>query len=142
MADTMRPVSFLPGIKCSDCGVEVEISMLADHICAGTPVAPSAAPDPPPTQEAGLKSMRSFFDRAAELSTSMLKGGRSAPPANIDSKAASEYLSRDRCQTLSSNHPYQTHRFSIPTPWTPNLRPNLRVDYCQGHQDLVQAEPL
>ncbi|KAK8241858.1 hypothetical protein HDK77DRAFT_267613 [Phyllosticta capitalensis] len=69
MADTMRPVSFLPGIKCSDCGVEVEISMLADHICAGTPVAPSAAPDPPPTQEAGLKSMRSFFDRAAELST-------------------------------------------------------------------------
>ncbi|KAK8201250.1 hypothetical protein BKA81DRAFT_380493 [Phyllosticta paracitricarpa] len=89
MADTMRPVSFLPGIKCSDCGVEVEISMLADHVCAGDPAAPSAALDPsPPTQEAGLKSMRSFFDRAAELSTNMLKGGRSAPPANIDSKAA------------------------------------------------------
>jgi hypothetical protein len=27
-------LTFLPTIKCSDCGVDIEISQLADHVCA------------------------------------------------------------------------------------------------------------
>lgn len=33
---TMDRLSFLPTIKCSDCGVDIEISQLADHVCATT----------------------------------------------------------------------------------------------------------
>jgi hypothetical protein len=29
-----RPASFLPTIKCSNCGDEIEISRLADHVCS------------------------------------------------------------------------------------------------------------
>lgn len=31
-------LSFLPTIKCSDCGVDIDISQLADHVCAPAPV--------------------------------------------------------------------------------------------------------
>ena len=34
MAGPERPMSFLPSIKCSDCGIDIEIAFLADHICA------------------------------------------------------------------------------------------------------------
>jgi hypothetical protein len=33
MATTER-MSFLPMIKCSTCGTDIEISQLADHVCA------------------------------------------------------------------------------------------------------------
>ncbi|KAK4506923.1 hypothetical protein PRZ48_000656 [Zasmidium cellare] len=34
-ADGGRPVSFLPSIKCSNCGREIEISEMGEHICGG-----------------------------------------------------------------------------------------------------------
>ena len=33
----MRPASFLPTIKCSNCGDEIEISAMGDHECVGAP---------------------------------------------------------------------------------------------------------
>ncbi|CAK1356020.1 unnamed protein product [Cercospora beticola] len=50
--DGVRPVSFLPAIKCSTCGIDIEISELADHVCSGqsAPVtAPAPTPAPPPS---------------------------------------------------------------------------------------------
>ncbi|KAK4546934.1 hypothetical protein LTR36_001666 [Oleoguttula mirabilis] len=32
-ADGMRPASFLPAIKCSNCGQEIEIASMGDHLC-------------------------------------------------------------------------------------------------------------
>lgn len=39
-----RPTSFLPTIKCSNCGDEIEISAMGDHTCAKAPSSPKAAP--------------------------------------------------------------------------------------------------
>ncbi|KAF2220849.1 hypothetical protein BDZ85DRAFT_283770 [Elsinoe ampelina] len=36
MAMTMRAPSMLPSIKCSNCGYDVEISMMGEHICRGS----------------------------------------------------------------------------------------------------------
>lgn len=35
-AGGLRPASFLPAIKCSDCGNEIEIAAMGDHICEKT----------------------------------------------------------------------------------------------------------
>ncbi|CAK7223490.1 hypothetical protein SCUCBS95973_005197 [Sporothrix curviconia] len=42
-----RPASFLPTIKCSSCGQEIEISMMGEHIC-GKGAEEAAAPKQPP----------------------------------------------------------------------------------------------
>lgn len=34
---TMRESTFLPTIKCSSCGQQVEISMMGEHVCGGPP---------------------------------------------------------------------------------------------------------
>lgn len=43
-ADGMRPASFLPAIKCSSCGDEIEIAAMGDHICNKAPPSPKAQP--------------------------------------------------------------------------------------------------
>ncbi|KAK6823286.1 hypothetical protein RU639_005893 [Aspergillus parasiticus] len=45
MAATMN-MGFLPTIKCSNCGMNVEISAMGDHVCA--PGSASSTPPPPP----------------------------------------------------------------------------------------------
>ncbi|KAF2137513.1 uncharacterized protein K452DRAFT_301903 [Aplosporella prunicola CBS 121167] len=109
MADTSaRPISFLPSIKCSDCGVEIEISKMGDHVC-GTQA--SAAPVPPP-QAPRNKSTKSFFDKAASLTSSMrgsgglLKSSRSAQqPPRIDTGAANKpFLGVDTSTPVASSN--------------------------------------
>jgi hypothetical protein len=34
MASAPRALSMLPAIKCSSCGVEIEISMMGEHVCS------------------------------------------------------------------------------------------------------------
>ncbi|WPH02401.1 Hypothetical protein R9X50_00526400 [Acrodontium crateriforme] len=48
-SDGMRPASFLPAVKCSDCGHEIEISAMGEHICpqATKPEPPAANPYQP-----------------------------------------------------------------------------------------------
>ncbi|GME43516.1 Zinc finger LIM-type protein [Neofusicoccum parvum] len=108
MADTARPISFLPSIKCSDCGAEIEISKMADHLCDGAPAEPEPiAPAP--------KSTKSFFGRAASgirSSTSHFKPSRSGPPPSIDSNAA--------------NKPFPQRTQIAHDPLTPNSNPNSR----------------
>lgn len=36
-------LSFLPTIKCSDCGADIEISQLADHVCALVPLSKNSS---------------------------------------------------------------------------------------------------
>ncbi|KAM0720122.1 hypothetical protein Q7P37_004258 [Cladosporium fusiforme] len=42
-AGGLRPASFLPAIKCSDCGHEIEIAAMGDHICEKSPEPTSKA---------------------------------------------------------------------------------------------------
>ncbi|KAL1620182.1 hypothetical protein SLS56_009812 [Neofusicoccum ribis] len=114
MADTARPISFLPSIKCSDCGAEIEISKMADHLCDGAPAEPEPiAPAP--------KSTKSFFGRAASgirSSTSHFKPSRSGPPPSIDSNAA--------------NKPFPQRTQIAHDPLTPNSNPNSRNHLSTG----------
>ncbi|CAK7228401.1 hypothetical protein SBRCBS47491_006892 [Sporothrix bragantina] len=43
-----RPASFLPTIKCSSCGQEIEISMMGEHVCGGGAEEVAAPPPPAP----------------------------------------------------------------------------------------------
>ncbi|KAI7279396.1 hypothetical protein KC345_g5410 [Hortaea werneckii] len=40
----MRPASFLPSIKCSSCGDEIEIAQMGDHTCGKAPPSPKSHP--------------------------------------------------------------------------------------------------
>ncbi|KAI1123720.1 hypothetical protein F5Y10DRAFT_46307 [Nemania abortiva] len=46
MTDLSRQSAFMPTIKCSNCGNQVEISMMGEHVCGGN--SESAASDPVP----------------------------------------------------------------------------------------------
>ncbi|KAL1917816.1 uncharacterized protein VTP21DRAFT_3650 [Calcarisporiella thermophila] len=41
-----RISQFLPAIKCSDCGIDVEFRKLGEHVCSGAPPLPSLSPSP------------------------------------------------------------------------------------------------
>lgn len=41
MANTTRASGFLPSIKCSNCNVEIPISMMGDHVCSQAPPLPN-----------------------------------------------------------------------------------------------------
>ncbi|RMZ03492.1 hypothetical protein D0860_06778 [Hortaea werneckii] len=40
----MRPASFLPSVKCSSCGDEIEIAQMGDHTCGKAPPSPKSHP--------------------------------------------------------------------------------------------------
>lgn len=42
MANTTRASGFLPSIKCSNCNVEIPISLMGDHVCSQPPPLPSS----------------------------------------------------------------------------------------------------
>ncbi|GJN79166.1 hypothetical protein PLIIFM63780_002679 [Purpureocillium lilacinum] len=69
-----RESAFLPTIKCSSCGRDVEISMMGDHLCGG----PTAELSPPPEADEG-------FDSQFSQPTSG-KYGWTPPP--VDTEAA------------------------------------------------------
>ncbi|KAF2087805.1 hypothetical protein K490DRAFT_65084 [Saccharata proteae CBS 121410] len=135
MADT-RPPSFLPAVKCSDCGAEIEISRMGDHVCLGAIAIP----------ESTVPKSKSFFDRAANFSNSMklgvqspgfLKPGRPTPPSHIDSSAANlpyldvEPMTANSTQTTSGE----------PSPLTP-LTPASRAPSRQHGQPSLSPMPF
>ncbi|UNI20538.1 hypothetical protein JDV02_006616 [Purpureocillium takamizusanense] len=67
-----RESAFLPTIKCSSCGRDVEISMMGDHLCGG----PTAELSPPPEADEGF---------GLQLSQPIsAKYGRTPPPVDTD----------------------------------------------------------
>lgn len=51
-AEGLRPASFVPGIKCSDCGEEIDAAAVADHNCGFSAARRRASPHPTPSREA------------------------------------------------------------------------------------------
>lgn len=112
----MRPMSFLPAIKCSDCGMEIEISKLADHVCSSTPARTlitdtSTNQKPIAEEETPLQiSPKSKLDRAATFSnglasksSGLLKPGRMPPPPRIDSSAANKpFMPHDQLTSMGN----------------------------------------
>lgn len=92
----------MPAIKCSNCGRDVEISMMGDHICAGA--APGAPPVPAPVPAASggglgmanlLPTAKSIQERLGGVVDTFMPIGKSVhdkigaiPP--VDTAIASE----------------------------------------------------
>ncbi|KAL5371923.1 hypothetical protein DPSP01_013891 [Paraphaeosphaeria sporulosa] len=127
-------LSFLPTIKCSDCGIDIEISQLADHVCA-----------PASLKDEGPASPK--LDRAATFGGSSLnqkpdrqsRSARMPPPPRIDPFAAnkpflgpgdlspdssySDPKSRSALSTGSGRSPYPMNRSAtspLPQPRVPS----------------------
>ncbi|KAF1994900.1 hypothetical protein P154DRAFT_361441 [Amniculicola lignicola CBS 123094] len=88
MADIERPLSLLPTIKCSTCGVGIDILQLADHVCATS--AP-AIPEPLSPRSPGLDRAATFGGASFKSeNASQLRTGRMPPPSRIDPSAANK----------------------------------------------------
>lgn len=123
-------MSGLPMIKCSSCGVDIDILQLADHVCApsnkpattseerGPPTPPKPArsfspTSPPKLQRAPTFGSVSFSNR----SDGQAPSGRMRAPPRIDSNAANKpFVSLE--PSIAGNHNDQRDR-SQPSPAPP-----------------------
>ncbi|KAI1108413.1 hypothetical protein F5Y14DRAFT_84306 [Nemania sp. NC0429] len=80
MTDLSRQSAFMPTIKCSNCGNQVEISMMGDHVCGKDSEPPASEPAAPPTPDLLGGAFSSFRQNVFDKFTR-------APPA-VDTTAA------------------------------------------------------
>ncbi|KAK2043552.1 LIM domain-containing protein [Colletotrichum somersetense] len=109
-----RESTFMPTIKCSSCGRQVEISMMGEHICSG----PGEEPSPPPARPDSIDSYEQPPPR-----DNINKYGR-MPPPTLDTSAANVPFSRQSQLTPIST---STGSISI-SPKTPNSQAAGRSD--------------
>lgn len=130
---------FLPTIKCSNCGCNVEISAMGDHTCANVEHVPvTAIPSPPPS--AGL-------DEPDRLTTAMaIKAGRSAPPRIDPSIANSAFLQPNvptPASSIGSHMPSPLSASSAPrSPVQPSPRQTSPDDDSVLNLDSVFSFPM
>ncbi|KAI1424130.1 hypothetical protein F5Y12DRAFT_472447 [Xylaria sp. FL1777] len=94
MTDLSRQSAFMPTIKCSNCGNQVEISMMGDHVCGGgnESTAPEPAAPMPDLLGGALSSFKqNVFDKFTR-----------APPA-VDTSAANRTFARDQLTPVSAS---------------------------------------
>ncbi|KAI8959861.1 hypothetical protein F5Y11DRAFT_287515 [Daldinia sp. FL1419] len=105
--DTSRQSAFMPTIKCSNCGNQVEISMMGDHVCGSTTAAPEPTPPPEPDLLGGAFSSlkANVFDKFT----------RTAPPS-VDTSAANRAFQRtDQLTPISASTGSQAISPKTPT---------------------------
>ncbi|KAK1754535.1 hypothetical protein QBC47DRAFT_219822 [Echria macrotheca] len=119
MAGMPRESAFMPTVKCSTCGNQVEISMMGEHLCSGAPASDPVPPMPAP----------SIFDRFALPS---LPFGISATtdkqprlPPKVDTSAANRSYMGPQGQLTPVSLSSGSRSVS---PKTPNGRPVGRSD--------------
>ncbi|KAK0728492.1 hypothetical protein B0T26DRAFT_174055 [Lasiosphaeria miniovina] len=78
MAGAVRESSFMPTVKCSDCGLQIEISLMGEHICSGKP---STQPTPP-------MPIPSLFERFMPFGGPAANNKQSRTPPQVDTSAA------------------------------------------------------
>ena len=102
MAGAMGRETVLPTIKCSNCGAEIEISMMGDHLCSTASQRKNAigmrkpvdtnrnAASRPAESSFRFKDTPPLSYRTNGSGNDSLKPGRTAPP-RIDPQAASRF---------------------------------------------------
>ncbi|KAI1100942.1 hypothetical protein F4804DRAFT_26655 [Jackrogersella minutella] len=94
MTEASRQSAFMPAIKCSNCGNQVEISMMGDHICGSAPPATQPPPPMPDLLGGAFSSLRAnVFD----------KFSRSTPPAVDTSAANRAFAKQDSLTPVSAS---------------------------------------
>ncbi|KAE8376643.1 hypothetical protein BDV26DRAFT_282455 [Aspergillus bertholletiae] len=146
MAATMS-MGLLPTIKCSNCGMDVEISVMGDHICA--PMSASASPPPPPPKHhspsksigrSGIpppidpsKANRPFMHLEAVISSkgniTPFPGGQQSPP-------------RQLLRSQTSPLPSQPDQDDIPTFPLPRSMSQKMSKHMVPLENPYQALPL
>ncbi|KAK0745209.1 hypothetical protein B0T21DRAFT_99244 [Apiosordaria backusii] len=79
MATLGRESSFMPTVKCSSCGLEVEISLMGEHECSGPPAVEETPPMPAP----------SLFERFNPWGAPAAAKEQPRAPPQVDTSAAS-----------------------------------------------------
>ncbi|KAB8071615.1 hypothetical protein BDV29DRAFT_178962, partial [Aspergillus leporis] len=122
----MTATMILPTIKCSNCGVKVEISVMGDHVCTVTPS--PIPPPPPPKSHTPSKSM-----------------GRSAgiPPPIDPSKANRPFMRLEAVMSSKGDiTPFPGNRQSPPRPLLRSQTTPLPVEPRSPDQDEIPTFPL
>ncbi|KAI9784578.1 MAG: hypothetical protein M1839_001800 [Geoglossum umbratile] len=115
MADTMGRTSFLPTVKCSSCGAEIEISMMGDHLCSSAPQRKNAVATRLADHSFRFKDTPPPSTRVNGSGNDSLKPGRTAPP-RIDPQVANRPFMRQEQLTPISNYS-DSHDVSPITPF-------------------------
>lgn len=124
-ADGVRPASFLPTIKCSDCGKEIEISDLETHICESN----DAPPPPPPAsskpRNASLSNpfiLRKFGanKQSQDIAPSPLQQNASSTSSHGHSSSKASRTNLPRINAEVANKPFLAPRQAPqPSPLSP-----------------------
>ncbi|KAI0137852.1 hypothetical protein F4776DRAFT_654566 [Hypoxylon sp. NC0597] len=106
MTEASRQSAFMPTIKCSNCGNQVEISMMGDHVCGSAPAAPEPPPPMPDLLGGAFSSLRvNVLDRFA----------RATPPAVDTSAANRAFAKQDQLTPVSASTGSQAISPKTPT---------------------------
>ncbi|GAB1313997.1 hypothetical protein MFIFM68171_04207 [Madurella fahalii] len=81
MATMGRESRFMPTVKCSTCGLQVEISLMGEHVCAGSPAAEPTPPLP-------VVSLFGRFMPAFGNSNAATEKQQPRAPPHVDTSAA------------------------------------------------------
>ncbi|KAM3448441.1 hypothetical protein MY3296_007796 [Beauveria thailandica] len=115
-----RESAFLPTIKCSQCGHEVEISMMGEHLC-NEPTTPELSPplDAQATFESTYQATRNKYLRT---------------PPSVDTGAANRYLNQGQLTPVS--HSGSSRDTS---PKTPRRRSGLNRRYSDDYAPEIAS---
>jgi hypothetical protein len=94
--ETERPLSILPSIKCSDCGAEIQISAMGEHVCPSQQKEDEVLPKPrspiaSPTTSVSMEQQRSLLPSTKQSLNRPPSRPNRTPLPRIDPSAASEY---------------------------------------------------
>ncbi|KAF1921347.1 hypothetical protein BDU57DRAFT_466729 [Ampelomyces quisqualis] len=133
--------SGLPVIKCSSCGVDIDILQLADHVCVPPPSSMTAA-------SATIQPQSPTLDRAGSFETFSNRSERPAPnarmraPPRIDSNAANKpFRPLDPSPMNSSSDPRSRSPFLSPMPTKSPLYMNRSATSPMPRREFAPPSP-
>lgn len=91
--ETERPLSILPSIKCSDCGAEIQISAMGEHVCPSQQKEDQVSPKPiaSPATSPSIEQHRGLLPPIQQSLNRPPSRPNRSPLPRIDPSVASEY---------------------------------------------------
>ncbi|RMX90323.1 hypothetical protein D0868_14533 [Hortaea werneckii] len=112
----MRPASFLPSIKCSSCGDEIEIAQMGDHTCGKAPPSPKSHP-PSLSNPFTLRQMNASGQNAPHSASRAPEDASAGADPGIKTNACAEAYAK-----CPAKHKPGRSQSTIPSTATPKER--------------------